>query len=212
VYTCLLVFASSCSSFCIRAATAKTGFVGGRQEEEIEEDEAGGPTRKKNRKSPVSTDVVLARSTRSDARWSCLVYPNYLLSRQVRRVHRWITFYSFFPRGGRERLMTYCASKRRRNASRDVVFIDVAEINADFAEKQHGVRRIVSAYYYDELLRAKIHLLHSTYFMEAFMKNTQYCFSLLFLRYYARISFAIVKNCDFIKKNCYISLCIHNHI
>jgi len=102
--------------------------------------------------------------------------------------------------------MTYCALKRRRNASRDVVFIDVAEINVDFAEKQHGVRRIVSAYYYDELLRAKIHLLHSTYFMEVFMKNTQYCISLLFLRYYARVSFAIVKNCDFIKKNCYTKL------
>lgn len=41
---------------------------------------------KKSRKSHgPSTDVALARSTRNDARWSCLVYPNYLLSPQVQR-------------------------------------------------------------------------------------------------------------------------------
>lgn len=44
--------------------------------------------KKQVEKARASTDVVPARSTRSDGRWSCLVYPNYLLSRQIRRVHQ----------------------------------------------------------------------------------------------------------------------------
>lgn len=40
---------------------------------------------------------------------------------------------------------------------------------------QHGERRAVSVHYYDKLLRAKIHLLHSTYFIDIFMKNMQHC-------------------------------------
>ena len=97
--------ANSCSLLCIRVATARTSFVGGRQKGETEETEGGGEgrlTRKKVEKAQASTDVVLVRSTRSDARWSCLVYPNYLLSRQVRRVHQLrrarfrVTFLPFF--------------------------------------------------------------------------------------------------------------------
>lgn len=68
---------------------------------------------------------------------------------------------------------------------------------------QHGECRVVSAYYYDKLLRAKIHLLHSTYFTGAFIENTQHCVSACcFSDIISRVPFAIVKNCGFIKKNC----------
>lgn len=95
------------------------------KEEEIEEDEAGGLTRKK-KVEKASTDVILARSTRSDARWSCPVYPNYLLSRQI-RMHRlrrafYGNFLPFFSASPFPRLMTHCMSKRRRNASRRCLY------------------------------------------------------------------------------------------
>lgn len=85
--------------------------------------------KKKVEKAWASTDVVPTRSSRSDARWSCLVYPNYLLSRQVAECISCSACFTvtFYP-PPHPALMTHCASKRRRNTSRDVVFIDVAEI------------------------------------------------------------------------------------
>lgn len=98
--------------------------------------------RKKVEKVRTSTDVVPVRSTRSDARWSCLVYPNYLLSRQVRRVHGsrrarfTVTFYPFSS-PPLSLLHGWWRTARRHAATEtrlvDVVFIDVAEIYADFA-------------------------------------------------------------------------------
>lgn len=121
------------------ASVARTGFVGGRQEGETEEDEDR--REKKVEKIPASTDVVLARSTRSDARWSCLVYPNYLLSRQVRRIHQlWrftITFYFFSSPW----LTTQYTSKHRRNTSHDV-FIDVGDIHGFHRKLRYGTANV----------------------------------------------------------------------
>lgn len=117
--TCLHMFAwcARVRLFCI---LSENRFRRRETEENEIERERGGPTRKKSRKTRVSTDVTLARSTWSDARWSCLVYPNYLLSP---RPAEWCTFtvifYLFFP----HRMMHYASNRCCRNASRNVVFI-----------------------------------------------------------------------------------------
>lgn len=95
-YTCLLgtrarLFASAAAGEQVSSKGDKgrrdRGRRGGRAD-----------AKKKVEKARASTDVILARSTRSDARWSCPVYPNYLLSRQIRmhRLHFTVTFYPFF--------------------------------------------------------------------------------------------------------------------
>jgi len=116
------------------------------------------------------------RSTRSDARWSCLVYPNYLLSRQVRRVHQLrrarfrVTFLPFFLPMADDALhietppkcVSRCRLYRRRR-----------DIRGFRRKSRYNMANV--AYYYDKLLRVKIYPLHCTYFIQAFMKYTQHC-------------------------------------
>lgn len=70
-----------------------------RRQRRTREGEMRGPMAQKGRKSPgPSTDVVLARSTRNDVRWSCLVYPNYIpfIPASAARTRFMVIFYLFF--------------------------------------------------------------------------------------------------------------------